>query len=88
MVLKFEKHHHLRLPHLLHSPDMSPCDFWLFGMLKRILEDCELHSNDELEGAIALAWNNFTFDEQQGVFHNLMNGLARVIKNCGEDSLE
>jgi hypothetical protein len=25
-------------PHPVHSPDLSPCDFWLFGLLKKTQE--------------------------------------------------
>jgi hypothetical protein len=61
--VKFDKHHIARLPHPLYSPDLSLCDFWLFGMLKGILKDRELHSYDEIEKAITMAWNDLTFDE-------------------------
>jgi hypothetical protein len=67
---KFDKHHIARLPHPLYSPDLSPCDFWLFGMLKGILKDREFRSRDEIEEAITMAWNDLTFDEVQSVFHN------------------
>jgi histone-lysine N-methyltransferase SETMAR len=32
---KFDKHHIARLPHPPYSRNLSPCDFWLFGMLKK-----------------------------------------------------
>jgi hypothetical protein len=54
-VLKFDKHHITRLSHPPHLPDLTPCDFWLSGMLKEILKDREFHSHDEIEEAIAMA---------------------------------
>jgi hypothetical protein len=63
---------------------MSPCDFWLFGLLKGILKDREFHSHDEIEEAITMAWNDLTFDEVQSVSHNGMNRLKWVIENGGE----
>jgi hypothetical protein len=39
VVSKFDKYQIARLPHPPDSPDLSPCDFWLFGMLKKILKD-------------------------------------------------
>jgi hypothetical protein len=72
---KFDKHHIARLPHPLYSPDLSPCDFWLFGLLKGIPKDREFHSHDEIEEAMTMAWNNLTFDEVQNVFHNCVNRL-------------
>jgi hypothetical protein len=69
---KFEKHHVSRLPHLPHSPDISPYDFWLFGirMLKIILKYREFNSSDKIEEAITKVWDELTFDEVQSVFHN------------------
>jgi hypothetical protein len=84
VVSKFDKHHIARLLHLLYSPDLSPCDFWLFGMLKGILKDREFHSHDEIEETITMAWNDLTFNEVQSVFHNWMNRLRWVIENGGE----
>jgi histone-lysine N-methyltransferase SETMAR len=49
VVAKFDKIHIARLPHPPYSPDLSPCDFWLFGMLKGILKDREFHLHDEIE---------------------------------------
>jgi hypothetical protein len=34
---KFEKYHIFRLPHPPYSPEISPCDYWLFGLLKGIM---------------------------------------------------
>jgi hypothetical protein len=47
VVLKFDNHHIARLPRPPYSPDLSPCDVWLFGMLKGIPKDREFHSHDE-----------------------------------------
>jgi hypothetical protein len=84
VVSKFDKHHIVRLSHLAYSPDLSPCDFWLFGMLKGILKDQEFHWHDEIEEAITMAWNDLTFDEVQSVFHNWVNRLRWAIENAGE----
>jgi hypothetical protein len=73
VVSKFDKHHMVRLPHPSYSRDLSPCDFWLFWMLKGILKDQEFHAHDEIEEAITMAWNDLTFDEVQSIFHNWMN---------------
>jgi hypothetical protein len=55
VVSKFDKHHVAQLPHPPPSPDLSPCDFWLFEMLEEILKDREYHSHDEIEEAITMA---------------------------------
>jgi hypothetical protein len=84
VVLKFDKHHITGLLHPPYSPDLSPCDFWLFGMLKGILKDQEFHSRDEIEEAITMAWNDLTSDKVQSVFHNWMNRLRWVTEYGGE----
>jgi hypothetical protein len=53
-------------------------------MLKGFLKDREFHSHDGIKEAITMAWNDFIFDEVQGVFHNWMNRLRWVIENGGE----
>jgi histone-lysine N-methyltransferase SETMAR len=88
VVSEFDKHHIARLPHPPYSPDLSLCDFWFFGMLKRILKDRGFHSHDEIEEAITMASNDLTFDEAESVFHNWMNQLRWVIENGGEYILE
>jgi histone-lysine N-methyltransferase SETMAR len=40
-----------RVPHLPYSPDLSPCDFWLFGMLKQAIKDWEFHAIEEIVSA-------------------------------------
>jgi hypothetical protein len=84
VVSKFDKHHIARLSHPPYSPDLSPYNFWLFGMLKGILKDREFHSHDEIEEAITIAWNDLTFGEVQSAFHNWINRLRWVIENGGE----
>jgi histone-lysine N-methyltransferase SETMAR len=81
---KFEKHHVSRLSHPSYSPDISPCDFWLFGILKGVLKDREPNSSNEIEEAIVRVWVELIFDEVQSVFHNWMNRLAWTIENGGE----
>jgi hypothetical protein len=85
---EFEKYHLVRMPHLPYSPDISPCDFWLFGMLKGIPRDWEFISSDEIEVVIADVWNCLTSDDVQIVFRNWMSRLTWVIENGGEDILE
>jgi hypothetical protein len=82
---EFQKHHLARMPHPPYSPDISPCDFWLFGMLKGILKDRELVSSEEIEVANPDVWNSLTSDDVQSVFRHWMSRLTWVIENGGED---
>jgi hypothetical protein len=80
VVSKFEQHHIFRLPHQPYSPDISPCDFWLFGLLKGIMKDCEFHSSEEIEDAITVAWNYLTFEDVQSILYVWTRRLASVIE--------
>jgi hypothetical protein len=71
-----------------HSPDISPCGFWLFEMLKEVLKDREFKLSHEIEDAITKVWDELIFDEVQSLFHNWMSGLASVIGNGGEYTSE
>jgi hypothetical protein len=52
-----------RAPHSAYSPDISPCDFWLFRFLKEKLEEQELSTSDEITEVIMTIWNNIIFEE-------------------------
>jgi hypothetical protein len=84
VISKFEKHHVLRLLHPAYPSDISPCDFWLFGMLKGLLKDDEFNSSDEREEAITSVSDGLIFSEVQSVCRNWMSRLAWVIENGGE----
>jgi hypothetical protein len=56
-ALKFKKHSVSRLPHPPYSPDISSCDVWLFGMLKRVSKDREFNSSDGIEEVITKVWD-------------------------------
>jgi hypothetical protein len=60
---KFEQHHVSGFPQPPYSPDISLCDFCLFGLLKGIIKDREFHSHEVIEEAIPEAWDDLTFDD-------------------------
>ena len=41
-----------QLDHAPYSPDMSPCDFYVFGPLKKHLKGKRFNSDDELKDAV------------------------------------
>jgi hypothetical protein len=44
--------------------------------LKGIFKDPEFTSSDDIEEAIALAWNDLTFEDVQSVLCNWMSRIA------------
>jgi hypothetical protein len=49
---KFERHYVSPRPDPPDSPDIKPCNFWFFEMLKGVMKDYEFHSGEETEEAI------------------------------------
>jgi hypothetical protein len=72
-----------RVPHPTYSPDLSPCDCWLFGFLKEKLKEYELSTSDEITEAIAIIWNDVTFKELQSVFSELTQRGTLVVEHGG-----
>jgi hypothetical protein len=81
---KIKKNHISRMPHSPHSPDISPWNFWLFGMGKEIQRDQEFSWSDQIDDAITQVWNNLTFGEVQSMFSDCIRHLAWVTGNDGE----
>jgi histone-lysine N-methyltransferase SETMAR len=72
---KLEKRHITRAPHPPYSPNLSPCDFWFFGILKQKMKERIFQSEKQILAAITESWDELTFEDVQGVFHNSMERL-------------
>jgi hypothetical protein len=81
---KLEKRQIARAPHSHYSPNITPCDFWLFGILKQKMKERVFQSEEQILTAITESWNELTFEDTQRVFHNWMERLIWVIANTGE----
>jgi hypothetical protein len=73
-----------RAPDPPYSPDISPCDFWLCGMLEHKMKDRQFQSQQAILRATAKMWNNVTFADVQRVFQEWMEHLTWVVGNNGE----
>jgi histone-lysine N-methyltransferase SETMAR len=67
-----------------YSPDHSPCDFWLFGLMKHNLKDREIRAVQTLITALSKIWNDLHFEDVQAVFLDWMERLSWVIDNNGQ----
>jgi hypothetical protein len=84
VTAKIKKNHVFRMLHPPYSPEVRPCDFWLFEMLRQILNDRKFSSSDEIEDAIAQVWNGLTFDDVQSFFRDWIRRFTWVAENDGE----
>jgi hypothetical protein len=57
------------------SPDLSPCDFWPFGMMKQKIKDRVCQTIRELMTAVHRVWDDLTLDDLQSVFFNWIERL-------------
>jgi hypothetical protein len=67
-----------------YSPDLSPCDFWLFGMLKQKVTDRVFRTVEEILITIRKIWSEVTLGQLQSVFSNSIKRLGYVITHNGE----
>jgi hypothetical protein len=51
-----------------YSPDLSSCDFWLFGSLKNLMKGMESSTEDQIVETITTIWPGVTFNTLQSVF--------------------
>jgi hypothetical protein len=65
----------LRAFHPPYSPDMSPCDFWMFGDFKRKQKDCHLQRPEEILTALQELCDEIAFEEFQIVFESRRDRL-------------
>jgi hypothetical protein len=63
--LKFD-----RIPHPPDPPYLSPCDFWLFGMLEQKIKDRMFQAIEAIMTAVHRVWNELTLKDLQSVFFN------------------
>jgi hypothetical protein len=64
-----------RAAHPPFSPDLSRCDFWLFGFLKESMKEMELSTEDQIVEAITPIGQGVTFDTLQSM---LQEGMQRL----------
>ena len=68
------------LQHPAYSPDLSPCDFFLFPQLKKKLRGVRFHTADEIEDAVKAAVRRL---DAEGVRAGI-EGLVHRWQKCGE----
>ena len=56
------------VPHPPYSPDMSPCDFWMFPRLKEKLRGRRFEDVEEMKEAVTEALDTFTLEDYQRAF--------------------
>ena len=56
------------IPHSLYSPDLAPCDFWLFPKLR----GCRYETIEEMKEAVMKVIDTLTQEDFHGAFQKLL----------------
>jgi hypothetical protein len=68
-----------RVPHPVYSSDLSPCDCYLFGMLKQKITDRVFRTPEEILTTIRKIWSEMTLEQLQSVLYNWITRLEYLI---------
>ena len=71
------------VPHRPYSPDLAPCDFWLFPKLR----GCCYETIEELKEAVTKVIDTLTQEDFHGAFQKLLERYNKCIA-AGEDYFE
>jgi hypothetical protein len=74
--------------HPPYSPDLSPCDFWFFGMTKEKMKDREFRTLHGILRHLTEIGNNPAFENVQSVFREWQIRLNWTMENVGEYHFE
>ncbi|GFR59309.1 transposase [Elysia marginata] len=67
------------LPHPTYSPDLTPCDFWLFPILKDRLVGRKFDRIQDLAKAVNSKLRTIPKEDYQGVFRKCQIRLKRCV---------
>ena len=56
------------VPHHPYSPDVAPCDFWLFAKLR----GCCYETTEEMKEAVTMIIDTLTQEDSHGTFQKLL----------------
>ena len=68
------------VPQPPYSPDLAPCDFWLFPRLR----DCRYETIEEMKEAVTKVIDTLTQEDSHGVFQKLLERYNKCIAARGD----
>ena len=70
------------VPHPPYSPDLAPCDFWLFPKLR----GCHHETIEEMKEAVTKVIDTLTQEDSYGSFQKLLERYNKCIAAGGDYS--
>jgi transposase len=74
----------LTLDHPPYSPDLAPCDFWLFSTLKNALKGHRFSDIADIQGHVTTILQSIPEEEFQKCFEQCKHRLAKCIGAQGD----
>ena len=68
------------IPQPPYSPDVGPCDFWLFTKLR----GCRYETTEEMKEAVTKVMDTVTQEDFHGAFQKLLERHNRCVSAGGE----
>ena len=68
------------VPHRHYSPDLAPCDFWLFPKLR----GCRYETIEEIKEAVTKVIDTLTLEKFYGAFQKLFERYSNYIAAGGD----
>ena len=72
------------VPQPPYSPDLAPCDFWLFPKLKEKLRGYRYETIEEMKEAVTKVLATLTQEDFHGAFQNLLEQYNKCIAAGGD----
>ena len=69
------------VPHPSYSPDLAPCDFWLFSKLR----GCRYDTIEEMKEAVTKVIDTLTQEDFHEAFQKLLEQYNKCIAAEGDD---
>ena len=72
------------VPHPPYSPDLAPCDFWLFPKLNEKLRGCRYETIEEMKEAVTKVIDTLTQEDFHEAFQKLLERYNKCIAAGGD----
>ena len=72
------------VPQPPYSPDLAPCDFWLFPKFKKNLRGSHFETIEEMKEAVTRVMDTFTLEDFQRAFQKLVEWYNKCTAARGE----
>ena len=73
-----------RVPQPPYSPDLAPCDFYLFAKHKEKLRVCRYETIEEMKEAVTKVIDTLTQEDFHGAFQKLLERYKKCIAAGGD----